>query len=97
MLIYVLVVATGVAGDKYQDMRAFQFYKAYCDPNGRLKEHYRKRVYEKRTTMTDNQAKVGLATVDKEYSFPYYYLNGPSAMSDMTSKRKSKPSKIAVT
>jgi hypothetical protein len=60
VLVYILIRGTGVAGDKYQDTRALQFYKVYCQKNGRLKPDYLKRVYKERSIMPPEQSEKGL-------------------------------------
>ena len=44
LLVYCFIRA-GYKGRKYQDTRAYLFYKKYCDPNGELKDEYLEMVH----------------------------------------------------
>lgn len=49
ILLALMFVGSTKHGDVLQDVRAYQFYKGYCDPHtGRLKDDYLKRIYAKR-------------------------------------------------
>lgn len=49
IVLIIMFVGSMKAGALLQDVRAFQFYQQYCDPEtGRLKDEYLKQVYAKR-------------------------------------------------
>lgn len=54
MILIAMFIGSMSEGNRLQDVRSYQFYAQYCDPNtGRLKEEYLKRIYAKRKQSLD--------------------------------------------